>query len=386
MKKNMMVGLMCGWGALSGLGAEWYVDGARPDDSGDGTGWGTAKRTIQAAVDLANTGDTVTVAPGVYGDGTRVTPGGRLRNRVVVTKEITLQSRDGAEKTVILGACDPADLSNGGCGPEAVRCVFMDRGVLKGFTLAGGATGSENKEDLNNRGGGLYSSSPNGLPLVYGCIVSNNAAIRGGGAYGGAFRRCRITRNRATQNGAGVRDSKLHDCLVVFNEGAGASFCYARSGGRDNGLFNCTVAYNTGTGLDQCSAFNTVSVCNGEAFRLSSAIPSLTFVNCCLSSPTVLGSNNIVAAYARFADAVGGDFRLLENSPCLDAGSPAFLSRASGAAGLTDFLGAPRVQGKAVDIGAVEGVVAGVAAVAVDPPQGEGAVSPGQTLVVKNLP
>ncbi|MDD4018901.1 MAG: hypothetical protein PHV28_13275, partial [Kiritimatiellae bacterium] len=65
---------------------------------------------------------------------------------------------------------------------------------------------------------------------------------------------------------------------------------------------------------------------------------------------------------------------------------PAFLSRASGAAGLTDFLGAPRVQGKAVDIGAVEGVFAGVAAVAVDPPQGEGTVSPGQTLILKNLP
>ncbi|NLC82892.1 MAG: hypothetical protein GX748_17070, partial [Lentisphaerae bacterium] len=196
----MLFGLMCGWGALSGLGADWHVDVARPDDSGDGTGWGTAKRTIQAAVDLADTGDTVLVAPGIYGEGTRVTPGGRLLNRVVATKEITLKSRDGAEKTVILGARDPSDTAFGGCGPNAARCVFMDRGVLKGFTLAGGATGSENKEDLNNRGGGLYSPSKQGLPLVYDCVISNNAAIRGGGAYGGAFHRCRITRNRAQQN------------------------------------------------------------------------------------------------------------------------------------------------------------------------------------------
>jgi len=387
MKKNMVIGMICGWAALSGLGATWYVDGARPDDSGDGTGWGTAKRTIQAAVDSANPGDTVIVAPGIYGDGARITPGGRLQNRVVVTKDITLESRDGAEKTIILGACSPAGLSSGGCGPDAVRCIFMDRGILKGFTLTGGATGNENKEDLNNRGGGLYSPSPNGLPLVYDCIISNNAAIRGGGAYGGAFHRCRITHNRAEKNGAGARDSQLHNCLVVFNEGPGASFCYARPGGRNNGLFNCTVAYNTEAGLDMCSAFNTISVCNGEAFRLSSAIPSLTFVNCCLSSPTVLGSNNIVAAYARFADAAGGDFRLLENSPCLDAGSAAFLTTPpADVAGLTDFLGAPRVQGKAVDIGAVEGVVAGIAAVAIDPPQGSGTVSPSGTVILKNLP
>ena len=377
---------MCGWGALSGLGADWHVDVARPDDSGDGTGWGTAKRTIQAAVDLADTGDTVLVAPGIYGEGTRVTPGGRLLNRVVATKEITLKSRDGAEKTVILGARDPSDTAFEGCGSNAVRCVFMDRGALKGFTLAGGATGSENKEDLNNRGGGLYSPSKQGLPLVYDCVVSNNAAIRGGGAYGGAFHRCRITRNRAKQNGAGVRDSKLSNCLVVFNEGPGASFCYASPGWRDNGLFNCTVAYNTGAGLDQCSAFNTISVCNGEAFRLSSAIPSLTFVNCCLSSPTVLGSNNIVAAYARFLDAAGGDFRLLEDSPCLDAGNAAFLIGIPGSDKQTDFLAAPRVQGKALDIGAVEGVMTGIAAVAVEPPQGSGVVSPSGTVILKTFP
>ena len=34
-----------------------YVDASRPDDSGDGLSWVTAKRTIQAAVDLAQDGD-----------------------------------------------------------------------------------------------------------------------------------------------------------------------------------------------------------------------------------------------------------------------------------------------------------------------------------------
>ena len=30
-----------------------YVDAARPDDSGDGSSWATAKKTIQAAIDIA---------------------------------------------------------------------------------------------------------------------------------------------------------------------------------------------------------------------------------------------------------------------------------------------------------------------------------------------
>jgi len=385
MKKNMALALICGWGCLTGYGATNYVDRATGNDAYGGTATNTAKRTIQAAVNISNPGDTVLVAPGFYDEGMTVTPGGWLSNRVVVTKNITLVSRDGAASTIIKGAKDPGDNVNG-LGSNAVRCVYMTLGTLKGFTLAGGVTGSENKEDLNNRGGGLYSPSVNGLPLVYDCVVSNNAAIRGGGAYGGTFHRCRITHNRAKQNGAGVRDSKLSNCLVVFNEGPGASFCYARPGWRDNGLFNCTVAYNTGTGLDQCSAFNTVSVCNGEAFRLSSAIPSLTFVNCCLSSPTVLGSNNIVAAYARFVDAAGGDFRLLEDSPCLDAGNAAFLVGFPGSVAQTDFFAVPRVQGKAVDMGAVEGVVTGIAAVAVDPPQGSGVVSPSGTVILKTFP
>ena len=385
MKKNMTVWFTCGWFCLASHGATYYADRSRPDDSGDGKTWATAKRTLQAAVDLSLKGDTVLVAPGVYDEGLRVTPGGWLRNRVVITRDITLASRDGAKATVILGARDPADATYQGCGSNAVRCVYMSLGALKGFTLAGGASGSENKEDLNNRGGGIYAPAMNGLPEISDCIISNNAAIRGGGAYAGTLRRCRVIGNRAQKNGAGVRDSALHDSVVAYNDGSGASFCYAKSGWRDNGVFSCTVAFNTGPGLEHSSAFNTISVGNGSAF--SGAVPENTFVNCCLSSAAPQGSNNIVSAYARFADpAAAGDFRLLSNSPCLDAGNPAFPAGAPAAADRTDCLGAPRVQGKGLDIGAVEGVVPDIAAVACDTPQGAGTFSPAGNLILTALP
>ena len=39
--------LFCAFMDVS-LGATWYVDASRPDDSGDGSSWDTAKKTIQA--------------------------------------------------------------------------------------------------------------------------------------------------------------------------------------------------------------------------------------------------------------------------------------------------------------------------------------------------
>lgn len=52
----------------------------------------------------------------------------------------------------------------------------------------------------------------------------------------------------------------------------------------------------------------------------------------------------------KFANAPGGDFRLLEKSPAIDLGDPAYVS----AEGERDLDGGPRIMGKAVDCGAYE--------------------------------
>ena len=44
----------------------WFVDADRPDDSGDGLSWETAKKSIQAAVDAAAEDDHIWVADGNY--------------------------------------------------------------------------------------------------------------------------------------------------------------------------------------------------------------------------------------------------------------------------------------------------------------------------------
>jgi len=50
----------------------YYVDRARPDDSGDGTTWATAKKTIAAGVSLLRSGDTLKIASGTYPEAINV--------------------------------------------------------------------------------------------------------------------------------------------------------------------------------------------------------------------------------------------------------------------------------------------------------------------------
>ena len=76
MFRNWIIRTVWALGVLSAQSATYYVDCNRPDNTGDGLSWATAKRTIQAAVNAAASGDTIRVGPGTYGEGTTVTPSG----------------------------------------------------------------------------------------------------------------------------------------------------------------------------------------------------------------------------------------------------------------------------------------------------------------------
>ena len=43
-----------------------YVDGFRPDNTGAGTSWATAKKDLQIAINIATAGDQIWVKAGTY--------------------------------------------------------------------------------------------------------------------------------------------------------------------------------------------------------------------------------------------------------------------------------------------------------------------------------
>lgn len=227
------------------------------------------------------------------------------------------------------------------------------------------------------RGGGFLSIYV-ATPLVYDCIVSNNASHRAGGAFQGTFHRCLIAQNYASNNGSGVRGSRLYDSLIVFNTGLGA-VAYSQS---TNDVVNCTIARNSSKALEQASAANSIIVENGSTANQG----NYYVANCLLDfTPTSgYGVNNITSGGARFVDSANGDFRLLADSPALDAGNSSMTGFAPAPSERTDVYGHPRVQGAGLDLGAVEGAYPG--AVVTVSASGSGTLDPAGSFLLPTLP
>ncbi|HAV65106.1 MAG TPA: hypothetical protein DCY13_22390, partial [Verrucomicrobiales bacterium] len=143
--------------ALTGLRANAATHYVAPsgNDFNNGSSWATAKATIQAAVNLTSNGDTVVVTNGTYWPSAEIS----------VTNDITIQSVNGPEVTVINGNNAVRGLNLGGSA-----CV------ISGFTIMNGRA-----PGFPSFGGGIYCSSA--APRISHCKIMSSFADEGGGMY-----------------------------------------------------------------------------------------------------------------------------------------------------------------------------------------------------------
>ncbi|MHC1765878.1 MAG: hypothetical protein AB9869_16530 [Verrucomicrobiia bacterium] len=346
--------------------------------------WATAANVIQDAVDAAKDGDTVLVTNGVYATGGRAVGTNLLANRVAVYKPLTLRSVNGPQFTLIQGAKDPDDYNGFGnrairCG------YLSDGAILSGFTLTNGATAQNpwpDRSKPDESGGGVWCTSTNAV--LTNCILTgNSAAWEGGGAVGGTLYNCALHDNEAF-NGGGSSQSTLNNCTLTGNRadltfgcGGGASGgtlnnCTLAGNSADCGggasgdywlctLNNCTLTGNSagvgggacratlknyvltgnsafgGAGAYVCTLYACTLIANsagddGEAVS-STLYNSILYYNsggnysvgttlsyCCTTPLPTRGVGNIIGP-PLFMDMAAGDFRLREDSPCIDAGT-----------------------------------------------------------------
>jgi hypothetical protein len=283
------------------------------------SGWSTAARTIQDAVDAAAPGTVVLVTNGVYNAGGRFLAGD-MTNRVVLDKAVTVLSRNGAGQTIIEGAWDPVATN----GPASVRCAWIGEGaVLGGFTLRNGSTPGQ--------GGGLWCTDLGLQETAVCCVITNcQAGTNGGGAFQGRLRHCTLAGNQAKNYGGGAYLTVLDACLVQNNfapSGGGLASVIARS---------CRILQNSASGFGGGVGGNGsfLSKIDGCLLAWNQAASAAGAYNADLVNCTVV-SNSAVGGY------VGGvDFCNAENCVLyFNQGGPQFgglYVNAGGSAGFAD--------------------------------------------------
>lgn len=322
----------------------FYVDVDNPTPEEPYNNWSNAANTIQDAVDLAPSGTRVIVADGVYAEGGKRYTHYQTTNRVMINKDIVVESVNGAASTTILGA----EAIGGGCGTGAVRCVFMRYGTLRGFTLTNGHTfATSHPGTYDDNGGGVGYVYIHPAPVVTDCIITGNNAFGYGGGVSGCTVSNSVIRGNTAQLGGGGVNATAWNCLIAGNSTAGSG------GGMYNGYAkNCTIvensATNSGGGVQGGSLDNSIVYYNqaasGSNWSTGNTFP---YRDTC-TTPLPEGSAGCFTNSPVFVNRWGGDFRLYFTSPCRDVGNNFRVG------GEIDLVGHPRIQNVTVDMGCYE--------------------------------
>lgn len=341
---------------------------------------------IQAAIDAAAAGDIVLVADGVY-------TGTGNRDIDLKGKAITLRSANGpayctidcaaseenmhrgfvlhsgeSRSAVIEGFTITNAVANMGAG---ILCTHGASPTIRGNVIRG------NRVPWDCDGGGGIKCRDGAAPLIEGNIIEDNHCEPGSGGGGihcynsgrVEIRRNIIRGNRATSGGGieigyNAQGAEIANNLIEDNAaGSGAGVLISTATGEaqlcNNTIVNNEADYSGGgvrvTGESEATIINCVVWGNRadgdlEGAQIDKGLASVGLLHCCVEGWSGFpGVNGNFGRDPLFADAAAGDYRLRDNSPCVDSG----LNDAGGV-GDKDLDGNLRIQGRLVDMGAYE--------------------------------
>ena len=296
------------WSGGSTTNRVLYVDATTGNNANGGLSPATAFKTIQAAVAMAVDGDEIVVAAGVYKETDSATCG--LSNERGIN--VLIRSADGPLVTAIDG--DGARRVIKGTASSTQNSWKSHVLTLDGFTIRNG-----------------FSS---GVGIAAYCV----------------FRNCIVTGNTAGM-AAGLDFCRLENCLVFGNVADAATSSGTTKLFDRTEAVNCTVTENGIANTTGSSLFSRSTVINSVIYGNTVGVGTLfdgdTTVSFSCAETMVSGTGNI-AAEPRFVDAANGDFRLAEDSPCIDTGAAGYLDLSF------DLDGNPRVKGRSIDMGCYE--------------------------------
>lgn len=178
------------------LAATILVSAASSADAADVINVPADFSTIQAAIDAAAPGDTVTVAPGTY-----------FENISFLGKDITVHSSGGAAVTTIDGQDlgSVVTIANGESSAAVLQGFTIQNGYVRGPNVGGGITILDSSptiienvitRNIGEQGGGI--SARLGAPLIAQNTISKNRGCQGNGL-------------ELSATSATVRSNEIHD-------------------------------------------------------------------------------------------------------------------------------------------------------------------------------
>ena len=362
MKKTLAIAICALLAATAAEAKTYYVDASRPNNNGNGLKLAAAKKTIQAAINLARDGDTVLVYPGEY-----------FAPIKTYNRKITVKAVKGASKTTIVKPTNKHNLAMAQLGktwtiaytdPQGQTISFSSTPyttgkstTLQGFLLDGKNRAGNYEPLLALSGGSVKSCSVRRLghgdgletlvavnaTLLKCTVMGNHAAI----ADNSTFIRCRILDNEERWDDSAFYKSVLRNCLIAGNRFQGSSG-YA-SHFATSTLVNCTIAKNR-------------TRCGSAPFSHKSK-----YYNCILrnnwrgetgqtvhntDSDNTYNWTNKTNQDPKFVDEGKGNYKLSKNSMCIDNGK--VQAAIKSAVGSLDLAGAKRIRGQDIDRGCYE--------------------------------